>query len=65
MADDKKATSFRLSPRALELCEALADELGITKTAIIELSIRELSIKVFAERKGVKVKATDKAKATK
>ena len=51
MAATKKAdpTSFRLSPEALELAEALTQKLGLTRTALMELALRRL-----AEVEGVK-----------
>lgn len=41
----KKATSFRLSERAMELLQRLSDALGVSLTAILELAIRELAKK--------------------
>lgn len=43
MVKSKKTTSYRLTPRALELCADLADELGISKTATIELALRHMA----------------------
>lgn len=39
----KKHTAFRLSPEALELCAKLAQKLGLTRTTVVEMSIRLLS----------------------
>lgn len=44
----KKPTSYRLSREGLRLAAALAKKLGIPKTAVIEIALREM-----AERKGV------------
>ena len=51
MAVTKKTdpTSFRLTPEALELAEALTQKLGLTRTALMELALRRL-----AEVEGVK-----------
>ena len=45
---DKKPTSVRLSDEAKRLRKLLAQRLGVSETAIIELAIREL-----AEKKGI------------
>lgn len=37
----KKAIGIRFTPRAKELVEQLAEHLGVTKTAVIEMAIRE------------------------
>ena len=42
---NKEATSYRLSPAALALVEKLAKELGISRTAAVELAIRDLAKK--------------------
>lgn len=41
MKQKKKATSFRLSDKVVSLLSQLADDLNISKTAIVELAIRE------------------------
>lgn len=41
MAKPKYATSLRLSPDAKRLLEELARSLGVTKSAVLELAIRE------------------------
>lgn len=38
---NKIQTSFTLSPEALELLEKLAKEIGVSKTAVLEMVIRE------------------------
>ncbi len=38
---NKTKTSFTLSPEALRLLEALAQHLGLSKAAVLELLIRE------------------------
>lgn len=45
----KKSTSLRLSKVAHDLLSKLSDIMGVSKTAVIELAIRDL-----AKRKGVK-----------
>jgi predicted transcriptional regulator len=37
----KEATSYRLTPEAKRLLDALAQKLGIRKTAALEIAIRE------------------------
>jgi predicted DNA-binding protein len=49
MSRIKIATSFRLSPEGLELLRALAERLGISQTAVLEMLIREK-----AEEKGLR-----------
>ena len=39
----KTATSYRLSPEALDLIKRLAEELGISQAAVIEISVRMFS----------------------
>lgn len=41
MSKDRKKRSFTLSSQADELLEAIAEELGISKTAVLEIAIRE------------------------
>lgn len=38
---NKKLLSFRLSPRAIQLLEALAIEQGVSKTSVLEIMIRK------------------------
>lgn len=38
---DRKATSFRLTSECLKLLRALAQKLGISQTAVVELAVRE------------------------
>jgi predicted transcriptional regulator len=38
----KTATSFRLSKRAHEILAILAEQKGVSRTAIIEIALREL-----------------------
>lgn len=39
--ETKRNTSFRLSDEALDLLEQLARHFGLTKTAVIEMLLRE------------------------
>lgn len=43
--NEKTGTSFRLSKDALLIISKLSVELGISKTAVIELSVRSLQEK--------------------
>ena len=45
----KTATAFRLSATAQELMGGLAQKMGVTKTAVIEMAVRQM-----AEREGVR-----------
>jgi hypothetical protein len=45
---DKRPTSFRLTGEALRLLAVLADKLGISLTAALEIAIREA-----AKRRGL------------
>jgi len=45
---EKRATSYRLTPEGLRLLAALAQQLGISQSACLELAIRD-----FAKRRGV------------
>lgn len=47
--ETKRFTSMRLSPEAKRLLVALAQKLGVSQTAILELALREK-----AKREGVK-----------
>jgi uncharacterized protein (DUF1778 family) len=49
MNKSEKHTTIRLTPEAKRLLEELAKKLGVTKTGIIEMAIRE-----FAEKREVK-----------
>ncbi len=49
MKKEKKTTSIRLTPGAMLLLKNLADKLGVSQTAIIEMAIRK-----FAEQEQVK-----------
>ncbi len=46
----KKHTSYRISEEGKQLLKLLARRLGVSETAVLEMSIREM-----AEKKGVKV----------
>lgn len=48
MRKSEKHTTIRLTPEANRLLEELAQKLGVTKTSIIEMAIRE-----FAEKRDV------------
>ena len=52
MSMDKKLTSLRISDEAYTLREQLAQELGVNRTAVIELAIRELANRVARDRQG-------------
>lgn len=41
--DMKRAASFRLSPEALRLLAELAEHLGLSQAACLELAIRQLA----------------------
>ena len=51
----KRSTSLRLSPEAKRLLELLAQKLGVTKSSILELAIREKAkredVKEYESRK--------------
>ena len=49
MKKEQKTTSLRLTPKAMCLLKMLAEKLGVTQTAIIEMALRE-----FAEKRDVK-----------
>jgi hypothetical protein len=36
----KQGTSFRLSPKTVRLIEALSEQLGVNKTAVVEQAVR-------------------------
>ena len=52
MAKPKHATSLRLSPEAKRLLEELANRLGVSRSAVLELAIRE-----YARREGIDTRA--------
>ena len=41
----KNPTAIRFTPKARELLEGLAEHLGVTKTAVMEMAIRKLAQK--------------------
>ena len=43
MAKEKQPTSFRLSIEAIDLADRLADTLGVSKTAVVEMAIRAMA----------------------
>jgi hypothetical protein len=43
MATDKNPTSFRLSEEALGLIGRLAETLGISRTSVVEMAVRQLA----------------------
>lgn len=45
MQDEKKNTSIRLSANAERLRVALATLLGVNKSAVVEIALRELAAK--------------------
>ena len=45
----KTATNFRLTPEAVRLLHALAKEMGLSYTSVIETILREI-----AKQKGIK-----------
>jgi len=47
---NKKLTSLRISEEAYRLREWLAQELGVNRTAVIELAIREMANRVARDR---------------
>jgi predicted transcriptional regulator len=49
MATDKKSTTYRLTDDARRMLVAMAERLGISQSAVLELAIREK-----AKREGVK-----------
>ena len=53
MPKPKGATSLRLSQEALQLLESLAEKFQITKTAVLEIAIREK-----AQREGISARTT-------
>jgi hypothetical protein len=52
MTTSKNPSSFRLSPEALELIGKLAEHLGISKTSVVEMAVRQLSRREMADRPG-------------
>jgi hypothetical protein len=45
MKEPKIPTSFRLTPAARDLVVALAEKMGVSQTAVIELALRMLAKK--------------------
>lgn len=45
---NKEAISFRLTPEAIRLIKRLADKLGVSQAAVMEMAIRK-----FAEQEGI------------
>lgn len=50
VADTKDLYSFRLSKEASALLTAVADSLGISRTAVVELAVRD-----YADSRGISV----------
>ena len=50
MNTNKVATSFRLSEQAIAIIDILSTELGVSKTSIVEIAVREMK-----ERKDAKL----------
>jgi len=46
----KKHISYRISEEGKQLIKALAQRLGVSETAIVEMAVREM-----AEKRGVKI----------
>lgn len=42
-ARNQRATSYRLSPEALALIEALSKRLGVSRAAVVEVAVRHLA----------------------
>jgi predicted transcriptional regulator len=40
---DKQPTSFRLSPEALSLIRELAEKLGVSQAAVLEMAVRKMA----------------------
>jgi hypothetical protein len=62
MATSKNPSSFRLSPEALDLIGQLADHLGISKTSVVEMAVRQLSRRELTGYRPGKRQATRKKK---
>jgi len=43
--DQKIPIGYKLTPEAVELIEALVDQLGLTKQGVVEMAIREYAVK--------------------
>jgi predicted DNA-binding protein len=56
----KIGTSFRLSPPALEIIEKLAEQLGVSKTSVIEIAVRNLAGGQTAKHSDAEAKADRK-----
>jgi len=61
MADNKKATSYRLSAKSYERLDELAAELEITRTAVIELALRRMAETELPPKNRIPISAGDKA----
>jgi len=57
MLSERKKTSFQLSLKALKLVDDLSRELGVSRTAILEFSVRD-----FAEKQLLKADPTRPAR---
>lgn len=51
---DRSPTSFRLSKEALDLADRMASSLGVSKTAIVEMALREKAERVLSGRRRAK-----------
>ena len=51
MREDRQPVSFRVTAETARLLDALSKRLGISKAAVLALSIREM-----AERRGIEVR---------
>jgi uncharacterized protein (DUF1778 family) len=66
MPTDKNPTSYRLSEEALALIDRLAEALGISRTSVVEMAVRQLARRELGEaaraqgkpRRGRRGKAT-------
>jgi hypothetical protein len=50
MATSKPPTSYRLSEQATECIARLAEHLGVSKTDVVEMAVRQLARKELGER---------------
>lgn len=66
MPKPKGATSLRLSEDALIMLRGLADSLGVSKTAVLEIAIREMAKRegIGAEPSPATLEATNTAHLT-
>jgi hypothetical protein len=49
MPTDKNPTSYRLSEEALALIDRLAEALGISRTSVVEMAVRQLARRELGE----------------